>query len=252
MGPRTVIRIFLSIFFLAVVTLTQAQEEFSVDQQLWLEYLVDFDLSKKVDVYADASYRTFFLKDVENSHRLMARPSVRWAVSQKAEVRGGLGFFYTSINDSTETLELRPWQGVSVNWPTIGKQGFTHFFRLEERITYRLDPWSQASGVRFRYQLSSRIKFNQEKVIKFFYIPLAIELFFVPVGEKIFELSRNDARLTTGFGYVFNYRLALEGRFVLQRSRLASGAFNVTDQIFRIMIRHSIFPVKLKQDEVVH
>lgn len=253
MDSKGIVTIFwVSALWLATCLSGQAQDEVAVDQQLWLEYLVDYDLSKKIELYADASYRTVFFKDLNNSHRIMARPSMKWAVSQKVDVRGGIGIFYTSLNDSTQALELRPWQGVSVRWPVIGKQRFSHFFRLEERLTYRLEPWSQANSVRLRYQLSTRIDFGRGKVVKYFYMPLAMEFFFVPAGEKTFDLSRNDARFTVGLGYVVNYRLALEGRFVLQRSRLSAGNFGVTDQIFRIMLRHSLFPFDEEQEEVVH
>ena len=170
---------FILIFLISVLLLApclpgQAQDEVAVDQQLWLEYLVDYDLSKKVELYADASYRPVFIKGLNNSHRIMARPSIKWAVAQKADVRGGIGIFYTFLDDSTRVLELRPWQGVSVKWPVIGKQGFSHFFRLEERFTYRLEPWSQANSVRLRYQLSTRIGFGRGKVVKYFYMPLAM------------------------------------------------------------------------------
>ena len=80
----------------------------------------------------------------------------------------------------------------------------------------------------------------------------AVEFFFVQPVEETFQLLRNSSRFTIGLGYVFNYRLSLEGRFVLQRSRLTNGDFKSTDQIFRFMIRHSLFPIDKDEDEVVH
>lgn len=246
--------LYRSSIFLFFLTpwLIKAQEPEPVDQQLWLEYLVDYDLGSKVDLYSDAGYRAVFLTGVQNSRRIMARPSVKWTVSDLFDLRGGFGFFYDVLNDTTKTFEFRPWQGVSVHWPTIGRQRFTQFIRTEERLTYRLEPWSRASAFRLRYQLSTRIRFNRIKVSNYLYAPLAMEFFFTPSGEKLFEFSRNNARFTVGLGYVFNYRFALEGRFVFQRSRLVSGTFSVTDQIFRIMLRHSLYPVDQTTDEVVN
>jgi hypothetical protein len=181
----------------------------------------------------------------------MARPSVRWAASDLISVRGGLGFFYTSINDTIRNFEFRPWQGLSVAWPKIGNQVFSQFFRFEERFTYRLDPWEQGFDFRFRYQLSTRIRLQKQKLSKYFYIPLAAELFF-STNSKLLDLTRNNARFTIGVGYVLNYRLTVEGRFVAQRSRLATGDFSVTDYIFRFMLRHSLYPIDPEEDELVH
>ena len=69
--------------FLLTITpfLALGQRPDPANNQLWLVYLVDYDLGKKVDLFADASYRAIFNPGGRNIRRFMARPAVKWQIS---------------------------------------------------------------------------------------------------------------------------------------------------------------------------
>ena len=48
------------------------------------------------------------------------------------ELHGGVGGFYTFVEFGNNQFELRPWQGVRVNWPSIWIFDFKEYFHLGE------------------------------------------------------------------------------------------------------------------------
>ena len=49
-------------------------------------------------------------------------------------------------------LEMRPWQGVRLNWPNW-KLPFDHLLRLEERFEWNTSTWELDASLRLRYRL---------------------------------------------------------------------------------------------------
>jgi len=210
---------------------TYAQSNEGTTEQLWFDYVPHFKINQKFEYYGDASLR---LISIENrTFTLVARPSVRYHLNSILELQGGIGFFYTIINNNTDLLELRPWQGVRIHWPTFGRIGIKNAFKLEERLLWETETWNFEPALRFRYKLGGRIPFNESRS---FYLSLFGEAFVNVGGESVAKL-RNRMRGYFRLGYKRNDAWTVELEFMLQRSRSnAVEDFNVSDLILRLKV----------------
>jgi hypothetical protein len=119
--------------------------------------------------------------------RVHLRGGAAWRTRDWLSLEAGVGGFYTHERDEEveDTLELRPWQGAKVRWPTIDgprRLALTHFARLEQRIVRR--GGDRSFDLRFRYRFSTSITLNKPTVqVKAFYIPFSIEGFLNPKDQ---------------------------------------------------------------------
>jgi hypothetical protein len=219
-------------FFLLVLGFSAyAQSNEGTTEQLWLDFIPHFKTSERFEYYGDASLRVIF--EENRIFTLIARPSFRYHINSIVELQGGIGFFFTIIDDFANQLELRPWQGVRVHWPTFGRIGIKHSFKLEERLLWGTETWDFDLTLRFRYKLGGRIPFNEARS---FYLSLFGEA-FANVGGKNDALLRNRMRGYFGIGYKRNDTWTVELEYILQRSR-SNGVedFHISDNIFRLKV----------------
>ena len=199
--------------------------------QLWLDFMPHFQINQKLEYYGDASFRIFF--EENKAFIMIARPSVRYNLNSIVELQGGMGFFYSVIENNTNLLELRPWQGVRIHWPTFGRIGIKHSLKLEERFLWETEQWAFDPALRFRYKLGGRIPFNESLS---FYLSLFGEGFATAGGENV-AILRNRLRGYFGFGYKRNDTWTLELEFIIQASRSNEMEdLDVSDRIFRLKI----------------
>jgi hypothetical protein len=229
---RNIPKIFcLHCFFLVLGFATYAQSNEGTTEQLWVDFIPHFKVNEKLEFYGDASVRVIF--EEKKIYTFIARPSVRYHLNSIVELQGGIGFFYSIIGDITNQLELRPWQGIRIHWPTFGRIGIKHSIKLEERLLWDTETWEFDPALRFRYKLGGRIPFNESRRI---YLSLFGEAFASAGGESI-SILRNRMRGYFGFGYKRNDAWTVEIEFMLQRSRSnAIEDFSVSDRIFRLKV----------------
>jgi hypothetical protein len=229
---RNIHRIFCILFFLLFLGFfTYAQSNEGATEQLWVDFIPHFKVNERFEYYGDASLRVIF--EEKKIYTFIARPSVRYDLNSIVELQGGVGFFYSIIGDITNQLELRPWQGVRVHWPTFGRIGIKHSFKMEERLIWETETWDFDPGLRFRYKLGGRIPFNESRR---FYLSLFGEA-FANVGDERASILRNRMRGYFGMGYKRNNTWTVELEFMLQRSRINTVEdFSVSDRILRLKI----------------
>ena len=111
---------FFAGFWILQADTVRAQDSDSslVTNQLWTDYYAYWHVKPSVQFYGDAGFR--YLIDDGSWWDANIRPSVRLMQGNWVEPRGGLGFFFTYNEDSSNLLEIRPWQGLLVRWPTLG------------------------------------------------------------------------------------------------------------------------------------
>ncbi len=164
---------------------------------------------------------------------MVARPSVFYHLNPIVELRGGLGFFYTIVENSRNQLEQRPWQGVRIHWPTFRPIGIKHYLKLEERLLWETEVWDFDLALRFRYKLGGRIPFNESRK---FYLSQFGEAFVNFGGEDV-ELLRDRMRGYFGLGHKLNDTWTVELEFMLQRSRSNEiEDFDVNGHIFKLKL----------------
>jgi len=229
--------LFLCCFLLYVPL--KAQSNLYSRQQFWLEGLVDYSFAKNWHFYTDASYRKVYSGD-RNWWRVMARPSLKFKILNWLDVRGGVGVFYTDFDDKVDVLEVRPWEGFAVEWPTIIGLKFTHQVRFEQRIIYNTADWAKINVYQYRYQLSTKIKLSKTKKYKVFFIPLEVEFFFNADNEQN-KFLQEQGRYTIGLGYVFNKEITVDGKFFIQRSKSEEFNLGISDYVFRFRLSYNLF-----------
>ncbi len=209
------------------------QEEI-IDHQLWFDVVPHFEINDRMEFYGDGSYRTSTSGDKFN--RLMVRPSVRYHWTYELDLIGGLGLTLTWEEEDYNTVELRPYQGIRLNWPKIWRMNFKFRGLIEERLIWNnnneFDP-----NLRLRLRVKTNFPINKPSMdYKTVYIPLSYEV-FGNVGPAVVERFRNQSRAKIGLGYVFSEKWMGEFEFAIQRSRSTfDDDLILYDRIFRFKL----------------
>jgi len=233
-----ILRTFAFVFFFVfglMVKYAKAQTEI-VDTQLWFDFIPHFEVNNRLEYFGDISYRT---TTTDNKfRRLMIRPSLRYHWTYELDIIGGIGIIGTWEPTNYNTFELRPYQGLRLNWPKIWRLNFKQRGLVEERLLWNnqgdFDP-----NLRFRYRIKTKVPVNKQSIIyKTFYLPLSYEI-FGNAGQEEVELFQNRARAMVGLGYVFSDNWIAEFEVTFQRSRSTStDQLSFSDRIFRFKLSY--------------
>lgn len=228
----------LFFFFIGVgpVHIAISQEDI-IDHQLWFDVIPHFEINKRLEYFGDISYRT----SVSGSKfkKLVLKPSIRYNWTYELDVIGGVGFFLTSEEDNYNTFELRPYQGLRLNWPQIWHMNFKHRALIEERMLWNneeeFDP-----NLRFRYRLKTKVPLNKPSITyKTIYLPLSYEV-FINGGKEEVEKFQNRNRAMLGLGYVFSEKWIFEFEVTMQSSRSTeTDDLSLSDRIFRFKLTNN-------------
>ena len=233
-GRKVLISLMLFLFFPCNVDVYGQSQENVVNQQLWFDIFPHFSVNEKLEYYGDAGYRTI----VNDSwSRIHLRPSLRYSLKRSWEIQGGLGFFYTFDSSDTNQFELRPWQGIQLNWPKTVHLSVKHLVRIEERLSYTTNNWESSFDLRFRYKLSGKVVPCANCGLQNIFIPFYGEL-FLPVSDDIVESYRHKGRAGIGLGY----NLSKDWQFSLimnwQKSRAGpEDEFSISDYAYQLKVR---------------
>jgi len=251
---KIILLLFSSFFSFNSASVAQTESKRLIDTQAWIDYYSYFYFKPTLQYYGDAGVRS----DLQTWDWFMAyiRPSVRWKKHELWELHGGIGFFKTINVDTTNTFEIRPWQGLRVNWPGWKPVRFNHYIRIEERLNFITDNWTLEANLRFRYRLGANVllvTINEESKLT---LPTYFELFW-DVGEQISEQFSNRTRLGVGISYKMNEKWTFEFHFVAQNSRTGSDQeFATSDRLLQLKLRHFLFKKdyhsKIPDDDVVY
>jgi len=219
------------IYFFPLIVDAQVGE---VDNQIWTDVIPHFDISKRLDFYGDGSYRTSI--SGSKFRRFVLRPSIRYYWFTEINLHGGVGLFITQENEDVNTIELRPFQAIRINWPDVWRINFKHRVMVEERLIWD-DRGNFEPALRLRYRISGKVPINKLAMqYKALYIPIGFELFGNIGGESI-ELFANTSRVITGLGYVFSDDWIFEFNYIGQRSRSNDDEdLKLADRIFRFKL----------------
>lgn len=205
-----------------------------VDNQIWVDFIPHFEINNRLQFYGDGSYRTSTSGD--KFRKLVLRPSVLFHWTYELDLIGGLGFFLTREKEDYNTLELRPYQGIRLNWPKIWRMNFKFRGLIEERLIWNsnqeFDP-----ALRLRIRAKTKIPINKPSMAyKVVYIPMSYEV-FANVGPAVVEPFQNKTTAKIGLGYVFSKKWIGEFEFTAQRSRSTADDDTISyDRIFRFKL----------------
>ena len=230
---------FLSLFSLPGKLISQ--NESATTTQIWFYWHQSYDFTSRIRYLGDLGYRQEF--PYENWSKIYFRPGAEWSAGSLTDIAGGVGFWYTVQQIIPNTFELRPWQAVKLQWPSLGRYLFDHYLRLEERfILYdETDHWEFA--MRTTYRLNVTFPLNNRGIFdKTLYIRMNAAL-YADLGKSLLERFIDDRRFSLGLGYRFDPRWRLELFYVFNQSRaFFKEGFKVTSHIIQVRLRTSFLP----------
>ncbi len=227
---------YVFLFFISPL-IGYGQDEEIIDHQLWFDYIPHFEINNRLEYYGDISYRTSV--SGQDFRKIVLRPSIRYHWTYELDLIGGIGLFGTWEPENYNTLEVRPYQGLRLNWPRIWRLNFKHRGIVEERFLWNnigeFDP-----NLRVRYRIKTKLPINNPNIdYKTLYISTSFEV-FGNVGPKEVERFQSRTRFMAGLGYVFSDNWIAEFETIFQASRSSSiSDLNLSDRIFRFKLTYN-------------
>lgn len=232
--------LFLSLFFSSQLSaqIEEVEDEY-VDQQLWLDYNAQYNLENSFTIYGDAGWRII---SPHNWTRYYIRPAINFThfpISKsknhlKLVYHFGIGAFFTNYTEIPNNLEIRPFQGINIEWSTLKRLKINQYIRLEQQIEYFNDEWD--FGLRARYMLAGTFEFykTRDNFIDQIYIPFNVEFFWNLDSSQSFS---DVLRITPGIGYFANPKWRFEFSLSYHRRKFEiEDEFSTNDIVFRFRV----------------
>lgn len=218
-------------------------------KQVWGEFLLNYSFANAYNLENAFTYSTNL--DAPRWRSFDYAPTLTWSVLPYLDLQGGLTFSFVAQNDSSNTFEIRPMLGFSLN-PTSTKRIQTALLaRFEQRnfLDLESDLWENSSRVRTRAAVLVPINRTSYYEDKMAYGILDAEFFWV-LDQDVNERFANRIRLRIGAGYRFSYQCRLEVIYLQQFAKNTIGEhFNTSDDILRIRFKYYIEKKKPKSEE---
>jgi hypothetical protein len=188
-------------------------------------------------VFGDIGYRSQL--DYPNTRFMVMRPGVQRRLSERVWMGGGVGSFYTINETIANRWEVRPWQGIDVQWPGLPVPLET-YLRLEQRFEFNTRGWALASSLRARLRVRA---YHQWQALRrrdrYWRLFLGVEAFARLAGDAAqFE---HQARLTLGVDRSFNLGLRIRFETTWQKSTIFFFDESTVDAIYlRVRVYHEL------------
>ena len=205
-----------------------------LSRQIWLDYNPSWALSDRVQLYGDVGYRSEL--ESRGWWRAVLRPSVRYQWNPRIRFSGGIGFFYTANEVIQDRVEIRPWQGVSLDWPTR-RIRLQHFVRLEQQFETTQSSSRSRTALRLRYRLRPTLDWNREGASRYWRLLLSAEAFARLTGQR--GQFDEEIRITLGLEKGFSNRLRIRLDTTWQKEGVVFDA-PVEDVFIRVRVFHAL------------
>jgi hypothetical protein len=213
--------------------------------QYWGDYNLEKNTSKRLDYKGTFGFRTI---SPHEWNQYWFRPSVNYKVNKfifkkidrNDYFTGGINFYYTDNFNTSDVLEISPYQSYTITVPNRLRFTLEHRLELNERFEMQTDDWSGTFGLNLSYKGTLTFIFQGEvlKYTKGFYIPVSYELYY-NIKETI--QFNDQIRVTPGLGYHFskNWSSVFLVGYNLTKTN-TSTAYSDSSVIFRMRVYHRI------------
>ena len=141
------------IFCVPMSTISFGQED-NTDFQTWMDFRTIYDINEKFTY--DGNYGLRGVLSGEEWRRYYIHPSVIYFYKINLRIRGGIRIIFTEEFSTVNSFEIRPWQGISLNWPQTSYFNINHYFRLEERFSFYSNDTNSDFALRLRYRIQAK------------------------------------------------------------------------------------------------
>ncbi len=201
----------------------------------WSDITTIYDFSDRWQYNGDQGIRLGL--DGDDFTLFYFRPSILYRVKPGLTLHGGVGFFQSFFEVDADLFELRPWQGVRFLWPKIGGFTFSHFLRLEQRIT-------RLTGQRSESDFTLRTRYQLGAVSPTYNILFERGIFFNGAVEGFWDTSssfsdnfKNRIRYFVGAGTKVSKAWRVELQYVQQDGRaIRQDSFSTDERIIRLRL----------------
>jgi hypothetical protein len=212
--------IFIFLILIFHIPYAFCQDTENIDSQSWLDFRAYIPIN---DLWTyDGDYGVRGILSGEDWQRVYINPSALYTLSSRTAIRGGIRFIYTNEITTSNTFEIRPWQGIRFIWPRTKFMIVSQYARLEERFTFYTEDNNSDFVVRARYRIMAKTpNISWKSINQTFYFLASFE-FFANLGTAIEETYVDRTRLTFGLGYILSKLFRFELDYILQSSRKGS------------------------------
>jgi hypothetical protein len=165
----------------------------------------------------DLSIRTSFEDDF--NVLFLERPRAIFDLGGIIDIHLAVDFRYTRYEESLNTFEIRPWEGVQAHWPDIGRVKFDFLYRFEQRFEWTEDIGRDTIELRSRIRLRATIPLNNPGMTDHTYFTNLSAEAFVPHYETLDESFASTFRLGFTLGYNRDIKWRYQIDFYVDRGR---------------------------------
>ena len=207
--------------------------------QTWIDYTTNNWINPDWLFYGDYGLRGILTVDDWTQYSI--NPSFLYRKDEKLTFHAGTRLIFTDNDSTTNTFEIRPWQGARYIWPRFERFYLDHYLRIEERFVWYTNIDEFDFSLRSRYRLRLRtMDFNLPLISTKFTSGVSIEL-FMDITKEILETYIGSNRLTFILGNHVAKDWLVELNFILQKSRKdVESDFESVDEILRLRIKHNL------------
>jgi hypothetical protein len=226
--------------FLAFVFLITTSSFAQRDEQLWLDFQLDYPFGGQYLFETTASFQTVFSPDTK-WRNINVTPTFEYMGLSWLDFTFDLPLGYTMQAEGLNSIEIVPTLGLRFHLSQNRRIDTRIFARLEERFFYQIEDEDWDRSNRFRLKAEAFIAINRLNIFtdKLWYGIVDYEEFIV-VDEQLDERYANRRRGRIGLGYRLNYKNRFEIIYTRQSSRNEiEGEYISGDNV--IQLRYKIF-----------
>lgn len=247
---------FLLVYFVIGLSFdTFSQKTVTKNNQQWLQYYNQFELSDKAILFSDASIRR--INYFQQWSQITARVGLGYALHQNIKAVTGFALFTFFNSDQLNRIEFRPYQefNSTTNYTkVIVQQRIRTEFRFFNEIVDNTITPDKSFNVRFRYRLFCNIPIisvSKAYDYRILMLNVADEVFINAGNEIVYNMFDNN-RLQFGLSLQALENLNFSFTYTFQfGQRNGAGLYEQSD-ILSLALLHKITRLeksKLKVDE---
>ncbi len=174
--------------------------------------------------------------------RLFLRSQINRQISGVFSVHGGMIFIYSQNQEAEDAIELRPWAGAKVRWPSFWRFDFVHYLRLEQRFRHTMGVNDWNNDFRMRYKLSSNLPINHESLTdNTIYGVLGYEFYSESFDVDVRFTRAAIHRFDGGLGFRQNVKNSYEATVVFFKARdEANNSYALSSVVLFLKYKHFI------------
>lgn len=220
----------------------------SPNNQVWVEYMVNYPFANSWNVELAATYST--LLESPRWQALDIQVTPEYALSPYVDLQGAFLYNRTNQYQSLSSTEVRTMLGTRIHLTPFSRVLTRLLLRFEHRNLYYEETGTSEQSYRGRLRLETLTALNKKTMYdgdNLWYAVADVETFVV-MDQQVNERFANRFRIRIGPGYRLSYTWRFEFLYTYQLSRnTIAGDVDSDDNLFRFRVKHFLHKSKPAQ-----